>query len=43
MKNVVLWDMTSCGSGQRRRFGGTYRLYHQSGKNQRGKSNVSSN
>jgi hypothetical protein len=31
MKNAVLWDVTPCGSGKNRRFGGTYRLHHQGG------------
>jgi hypothetical protein len=26
MKNFVFWDVTLCGSCEKRRFGGTYRL-----------------
>jgi hypothetical protein len=29
MKNVVLWDVTPCGSCKYRYFGGINRLYHQ--------------
>jgi hypothetical protein len=35
MKNVVFWDVTPYGSCKNRRFGGTYRLHHQGGENQR--------
>jgi hypothetical protein len=41
MMNTVFWDMMPCGSCKNRRFGGTYRLHHKDGKNQRAK-NVSS-
>jgi hypothetical protein len=40
-KNGVLWDVTACGSCKNRRFGGTYHLQRQRGKNQRAKNNVS--
>jgi hypothetical protein len=40
MKNGVFFDVTMCGSCKNRRFGGTYRLHHQSGKNQRDMNNV---
>jgi hypothetical protein len=33
MKSAVFWDVTPCGSYKIRRFGETYRLHHQSGKN----------
>jgi hypothetical protein len=33
MKNVVIWDVMSCGSFKNRRFGGTYRLHHQGDNN----------
>jgi hypothetical protein len=33
VKNAVFWDVTPCGSCDSRRFGGTYRLHHQSDKN----------
>jgi hypothetical protein len=42
MKNAVLWYVTPCVSCNNRRFGGTNRLYHQDGKNQRARNNVSS-
>jgi hypothetical protein len=29
MKNCVFSDVTPCGSCKNRRFGGTYRLFHQ--------------
>jgi hypothetical protein len=32
MKNDVFWVVTPCGSCKNRRFGGTWRLLHQSGK-----------
>jgi hypothetical protein len=31
-KDDIFWDVTQCGSCKNRRFGGTYRLYHQSEK-----------
>jgi hypothetical protein len=34
MNNVVLWNVTPCGSGKDRRIGGTYRLQHQGENNQ---------
>jgi hypothetical protein len=33
MKNADFWDVTQCGSGKNRRFGGTYRHHHQGEKN----------
>jgi hypothetical protein len=42
IRNVAFWDVTPCGSGKNRRFGGTYRLHHQGGKNQRARNTVSS-
>jgi hypothetical protein len=33
MKNGVFWDVTPCGSCNNRRFGGTWRLFHQGYKN----------
>jgi hypothetical protein len=30
MKNGGFWDVTPCGSCNDRRFGGTYRIHHQS-------------
>jgi hypothetical protein len=41
-KNVVK-DVTPCGSCKNRRFGETYRLYHQGDNNRRARNNVSSN
>jgi hypothetical protein len=41
MKNVVLWDVTPCGSYRNRRFGGMYRSSHPGDKNQRARANVS--
>jgi hypothetical protein len=32
MKNGVFWDVTPCGSCKNRRFGGTWRLFHQGDK-----------
>jgi hypothetical protein len=29
VRNVVFWDVTTCGSCINERFGGTYRLYYQ--------------
>jgi hypothetical protein len=43
LKNGVFWVVTPCGSCKNRRFGGTYRLHHQSEKNQQGRNNVGSN
>jgi hypothetical protein len=43
MLKGVFWDVTSCGSCNHRRFGGTYRLHHQGEKDQRAEDNVSSN
>jgi hypothetical protein len=43
LKNVILWDVTLCGSRKNRRFGGIYRLHHRDDKNQRGKNSVNSN
>jgi hypothetical protein len=43
MKNVVFWDVTPCDSCKSRYSGANYRLRHQGGKNQRARSNVSSN
>jgi hypothetical protein len=33
LNNAVFWDMTPCASSKKRRFGGMYRLNHQSEKN----------
>jgi hypothetical protein len=33
MKNGVFWVVTQCGSCNKRRFGGTWRLLHQGNKN----------
>jgi hypothetical protein len=33
LKNAVFRDVTPCGYCKNRRFGGTYRLHHQGGKN----------
>jgi hypothetical protein len=43
VKNAVFWHVTPCGSSKNRRFGGTYRLHHQSDKNRRARNNVSNN
>jgi hypothetical protein len=43
MKNAVFWDVTPCGSCNNLRFGGTFHLHHDSGKNQQARNNVSSN
>jgi hypothetical protein len=32
-KNGVFWDVTPCGSYKNRRFGGSWRLFHQGDKN----------
>jgi hypothetical protein len=32
MKNVVFWNLTSCGSYENQNFEGTYRLHHQGNK-----------
>jgi hypothetical protein len=42
MKNVIFWDVTSCGSCKNRLFGGTCRLHHQGDHNRRARNNVSS-
>jgi hypothetical protein len=41
-KNGVFWDVTPCGSCKNRRHRYTYRLHHQSDKDWRARSNVSS-
>jgi hypothetical protein len=41
MKNVVFWVITPRGSCKNRRFGGTYRLHHQGGKNRLARNNFS--
>jgi hypothetical protein len=33
MKNDVLWDVVLSRSRKKRRFGGTFRLHHQGGRN----------
>jgi hypothetical protein len=38
MKNAVFWDVTWCGSCNKRRFGGMYRLCNQVYKDQRGRN-----
>jgi hypothetical protein len=43
MKNVVLLDVTPCGSCKKQRFGGMYHLHHEGDKNRRARNNVSSN
>jgi hypothetical protein len=43
LKNVVYWDVMQCSSSKNRRFGGTYRLHHESENNQLARNNVSSN
>jgi hypothetical protein len=35
IKNAVFWDVIPCGSCKKWRFGGMYRLHHQSDKNRR--------
>jgi hypothetical protein len=40
MKNVVLWDVSLCGSCRNRRFGGTYHFHFQGENNQRTKSTL---
>jgi hypothetical protein len=42
MKTAVFWDVAPCGFCKNRRFGGSYRLPHQGGKNQRARNNVGS-
>jgi hypothetical protein len=42
-KNVVFLDVTPYSSRKNLCFGGTYRLHHQAGKDQRDRSDVSSN
>jgi hypothetical protein len=32
MKNVVVWNVTPCGSYKNRRFGGTWRFHYQGDK-----------
>jgi hypothetical protein len=43
LKNGVFWDVTPCGSYKNRRFGGTWRLLHQSDKNPWTRNNTSCN
>jgi hypothetical protein len=43
MKNVVFWDVTTCGSCKNRHFGGTYRFHHLGDMNRRARNTVSSN
>jgi hypothetical protein len=43
VKNALSSDATPCDSWNKRRFGGTFYLYHQGGKNLRTRNNVSSN
>jgi hypothetical protein len=43
LKNVVFWNVTSCGSCKNRRFGGKYRHHHHGDMNWRARINVSSN
>jgi hypothetical protein len=43
LKNGVFWDVTPCGSCKNRRFGGTYRIFHQDDKNRWTRYNASSN
>jgi hypothetical protein len=33
LKTAVFWDVRPCGSCKNGRFGGTYRVHHQSDKN----------
>jgi hypothetical protein len=40
MKNSVFWDVTPCDSYKNLRFGETYQLHHQRGKNQRLRTNL---
>jgi hypothetical protein len=40
MKNAVFWVVTPCGSCKNQSLGGTYRLHHQGGKNQRARNTV---
>jgi hypothetical protein len=42
MKNGLFWNVTSCGSYNNRRFGGTLRLHHQGDMNRLARNNVSS-
>jgi hypothetical protein len=42
MKYAVFLDARPCGSCYKQRFGGTYHLHHQNGKNQRTGNNISS-
>jgi hypothetical protein len=41
MKNAVFWDLVSCGSCYKRRFGGKCRAHLQGRKNPRDRNNVS--
>jgi hypothetical protein len=43
MMTAVFWAVTPRGSCENRRFGVTYRLYHQGKNSQRARNNVSSN
>jgi hypothetical protein len=43
LKNGVFWDVRPCGSCKNRRFGGTWRLLHQSDKNRLTRNNTSCN
>jgi hypothetical protein len=43
MKNVIFWDVTTCGSCMNRRFSVSYRLLHQGKTYRRARNNVSSN
>jgi hypothetical protein len=43
VKNAVFWDVTTPGSCNNWRFGGTYRLHHRGDKKRRTRSNISSN
>jgi hypothetical protein len=42
-KNVVFWDVMAFASCNNRRFGETYHLHYQGGKNEQSRKNVSSN
>jgi hypothetical protein len=41
MNMAVFLDLTRCGACKSRHFGGTYRLHHEGGKNQRARNKVS--
>jgi hypothetical protein len=43
MKNMVFWGVTSPDSCANRRFGRSYRLHYQRGKNQGARNNFDSN